>query len=221
MNWRNAAAILTGLLLIALVVIYFLLDSVSEKDSTFKRDREAGNNRERSLQAKLSKSSGYVSTLENDLSELREMYADRNDSLKRKIRASIVRLIPLDKIDRLDTCLHQVEIRNKTLTYQTALISSLEAEKVETKAKNDEIKLELSGQIKLLDSANTAKFNKIDSLYDNWPKKQSAWGIGGTAGISTLMTDGKFHAGPGVTFGLTYKIPIKKIRLRDLFRRKS
>jgi uncharacterized membrane protein YdfJ with MMPL/SSD domain len=208
-------------LIIAIVLLVWMFFENGRTKDTFQRDRELSAEREGNLQKKLRQSDGYILTLEGDLSEMREMYLKNQDSLKRKIKASTVKFIPIEKIDRLDTCLHQVVIRQRAIDDQTALISSLETEKVQTKAKNEVIKDDLKGQIKLLDSANTAKFNKIDSLYDNWPKKQSAWGLGATAGISTLLSDGKFYAGPGVTFGLTYKIPIGKIRIRDLFRKKK
>ena len=49
-------------------------------------------------------------------------------------------------------------------------------------------------------------------------KKPSNWGLGATAGISTLVHQGQVISGPGASLGITYKIP--PIRFRDLFRRK-
>lgn len=217
MTIRNYAAISTGVNIILISLLFWMWYENERGKDTFERDRKLSTEREDKLQAELRRSEGYISTLENDLSEMREMYLKNQDSLKRKIKASMVKFIPVEKIERLDTCLHQIEIRNQALTDQNALISSLETEKVQTKSKNEAIKAELKGQIKLLDSANTAKFNKIDSLYDNWPKKPSPWGIGVTAGVSTVLSDKELHAGLGATVGITYKIPIKPIRL---FKRK-
>lgn len=213
MTIRNYAAISTGVNIILISLLFWMWYENGRGKDTFERDRKLSTEREDKLQQELKASEWYISTMEGDLSELRVLYVKSQDSLKRKIKASVVKFIPVEKIDRLDTCLHQIEIRNQALTDQTALISSLETEKVQAEAKNEEIKDELKGQIKLLDSANTAKFNKIDSLYDNWPKKPSAWGIGITAGVSTVLSDKELHAGLGATVGLTYKIPIKPIRL--------
>lgn len=217
MTIRNYAAISTGVNIILIALLFWMWYENGRGKYTFERDRKLSTEREDKLQAELSRSRGYISTLEGDLSEMRQLYLKNQDSLKRKIKASTVKFIPVEKITRLDTCLHQIEIRNQALTDQTALISSLETEKAQTEAKNEEIKGELKGQIKLLDSANTAKFNKIDSLYDNWPKKPSPFGLGITAGVGTVISNGQVHAGFGATLGLTYKIPIKPIRL---FRRK-
>lgn len=213
MNLRTYSGIITGVCLILLGLLFWMWYENGRGKDTFERDRKLSTEREDKLQQELSRSRGYISTLEGDLSEMRELYLKNQDSLKRKIKASTVKFIPVEKITRLDTCLHQVDIRQRAIEDQTALISSLETEKAQTEAKNEQIKGELKGQIKLLDSANTAKFNKIDSLYDNWPKKPSAWGIGITAGVSTVLSDKELHAGLGATVGITYKIPIKPIRL--------
>jgi hypothetical protein len=69
-----------------------------------------------------------------------------------------------------------------------------------------------------LDSANTAKFEKIDSLLSI--PEPSTWQLGFTGGIGTTLSHGKLHAGPTINFGLTKTIKIKKIRLRDLFRKR-
>lgn len=217
MTIRNYAGISTGVNIILIALLFWMWYENGRGKDAFERDRKLSTDREDKLQAELSRSRGYISTLERDLSEIRVWAFKTQDSLKRKIKTSTVKFIPVEKITRLDTCLHQIEIRNQALTDQTALISSLETEKVQTEAKNEEIKGELKGQIKLLDSANTAKFNKIDSLYDNWPKRPSPFSLGITAGVGTVLSNGQVHAGFGATLGLTYKIPIKPIRL---FKRK-
>lgn len=51
-------------------------------------------------------------------------------------------------------------------------------------------------------------------------KPDSNWGLGATGGIGAVVSNGTIHTGPGALLGISYRIPIGKISLRKLFRRK-
>jgi hypothetical protein len=220
MNWRNYSAITTGIIIIMVALFIWFHVEQGRTDKNRKAEQTKIQDSEKKMREQLKASQGYISTLEGDLSEMRVRYAKSQDSLRGKIKGSTVKFIPIEKIDRLDTCLNQIELRQRAIDDQSALISSMTEEKTLAEAKNNEIKEELQGQIDLLDSANTAKLTHIDSLYENWPKDPSPWGIGLSAGPGTILSNGEVRTGLGLQAGIVYKIPLKPIRLRHLFRRK-
>ena len=183
--WRNAAAILTGLLLIAMVVIYFLLDSVSEKDSTFKRDRLQSVAREAHLksQVRLLDSARLAERHEREtgdsLGRVKEkrLMSDLNASKKRERRSRADTM----KLTIIDTVYAQ---------YDTIILTAKAKMKADSASFEREIGILTQTNLKL-DSANTGKFELTQSLYitlENQEKKISrlerisnALGISATA----------------------------------------
>lgn len=210
---------LITVILLLLGVIYFMYDSLERKDNTYQESLRSG---ETVFQSRLSSDSSKIASLEQDLADTVKSLRKQNESFLNEINRLNSKIIPVDQLPKLpsecDTCLHQLVIRDEKITAQTGLIEGLQKEISVSEAKNADIKESLHTQIERLDSANTAKFRKIDSLLSG--PTSSSWSLGITGGVGTTYSQGELHAGPTINFGLTKTIKIKKIRLRDLFRKK-
>jgi hypothetical protein len=217
---------LTHWLILAIVVLalgnVILWNMLSGSEMSREAARSANTESEKQFQKDLSQRDGRILTLEHELADTVSKLRSKHASFLSEINRLNSKIVPVASLPKLppecDTCLHQLVIRDEKITAQSGLIEGLQTEISVSEAKNAEIKDELFGKIELLDSANSAKFNKIDSLLS--VPEPSTWQLGITGGIGTTLSDGKLHAGPTINFGLTKTIKIKKIRLRDLFRKK-
>jgi hypothetical protein len=217
---------ITHWLILTIVVLalgnVILWNMLSGSEMSRESARSANSESEKQFRKDLSQRDARISTLEHELADTVSKLRSKNASFLSEIDRINSKIVPVASLPPLppecDTCLHQLVIRDQKITAQTGLIEGLQTEISVSEAKNAEIKVELSGIIEQLDSANSSKFNVIDSLLS--VPEPSAWQLGFTGGIGTTLSDGELHAGPTISFGLTKTIKIKKIRLRDLFRKR-
>jgi hypothetical protein len=210
------------LFIAALIGCVVLWNMLSGSEMSRESARSANSESEKQFQKDLRQRDARISTLEHELADTVSKLRSKNASFLSEISRLNSKIVPVASLPKLppecDTCLHQLVIRDEKITAQSGLIEGLQTEISVSDAKNAVIKDELKDKIAILDSANTSKHQKIDSLLSI--PEPSTWQLGFTGGIGTTLSDGKLHAGPTINFGLTKTIRIKKIRLRDLFRNK-
>lgn len=127
--------------------------------------------------------------------------------------------------------IHKLRRKEKLSRVDTVLLTVVDTLNAETDVLLDSLYDQLAG-LKEVDSVKSvlhAKqleiqeklIHRCDSLIGEIrvPPEPSRLSFGATGGMTALVRNGEVLAGPGLTVGLNYSIPIK-IRLKGLFRRK-
>lgn len=172
--WRTRFAYVLGLLILSWLFFYFFFSAGSQKDETYKEDREINAKAYSELQAKLNRQDSLILTKDNALAEITVRAAKVQDSLKRERMHLRGRVVPLEEMPKGDTvALYTgIAIRDSIITVQDTLISSLETEKEATRFKNKVIRDLLDEKITTLDSAYTAQFELSQTLYRDLEGKE-------------------------------------------------
>jgi hypothetical protein len=172
--WRTRFAYSVGINLILIVFMWFFFSAGSQKDQTYKEDREINAKAYSELQAKLNRSDSLLSIRDSELAESTHLAAKTQDSLKRERMRLRGRVVPVAQIAPGDTvALYTgIAIRDSIITVQDTLISSLETEKEVTRFKNRVIRDLLDEKITTLDSAYTAQFELSQTLYRDLESKE-------------------------------------------------
>lgn len=215
MNIRTYAGIVTGvcLILIGLLVWTFFDDGkgkAGEENESRYLSKIAG------LEAGIVHRNKFIESEAEARLKDNARHLRSQDSLKQIVTRLKGRTIPTSVLasEAPNTCKHlieQLEIRDSTITATNALSEDLQKQ-VTSQATSYERSLD---SLQMNVQAERKKFEiaqeRGDSLVNIKPP--SNWGIGGTAGAGAVISNGQVHAGFGAMFGITYRIPIRPLRL--------
>lgn len=108
--------------------------------------------------------------------------------------------------------------RDSVISLDSVLVADLEQQRDSAKSSYETSLDSLGANLETM----KGKFKLADEARDSLKnlKPDSNWGLGLTGGVGAVVSDGVVRAGPGVSFGVSYHIPIK-INIRKLFRKRK